>query len=464
MRLIDTHAHLDDEAFDGDRQAVLARARAAGVELIINAGSTALANAKALALAGAEADVYAAVGLHPHEFPRADAARTDDLRAHLCRDKVVALGEIGLDYHLFADFPVPDREAQQAAFGRQLRLAKVFELPLIVHVREAYADALRLLRDQGPFPSGGVLHCYSGGEEWLASVLALGFHIGLGGPITYPKAENVRAVARLVPANRLLLETDAPYLPPQSRRGQRNEPAWLTEIADAAASARGLPAAELAEQTEHNARTLFRLERGEPGLFVYPVGGNLYINLTNRCSADCLFCPRRTDRRLHGQDLTLLREPSPDEVLDAVGDPRRYPEIVFCGFGEPTLRLPALLAIGRALKRRGGKVRVNTNGLADLVYGRDILPECAGAVDEWSVSLNTADADQYDDLVRPATGPGALAAVTAFVARAAQAGFTVTTTAVNLSEVDLNAVAKLSERLGARFRSRPHDQLGRAED
>jgi len=165
MKLIDTHAHLEDEAFDGDRAEMLARARAAGVELILNAGSTVEAGRKLLDLIAAEPDIYGAVGLHPHEFPRTPETEIDVLRNQLCRNKIVALGEIGLDYHLFPECPAPDRAAQQSAFRRQLRLAKIFELPVIVHVREAYEDALRILQEEGPFPSGGVLHCYSGGEE-----------------------------------------------------------------------------------------------------------------------------------------------------------------------------------------------------------------------------------------------------------------------------------------------------------
>lgn len=459
MKFIDTHAHLEDEAYDADRPAMLARARAAGVERIVNAGSTVEDNPKGLALAAAEPDIVAAVGLHPHEFPRVDPARIDDLREQLSRDKVVALGEIGLDYHVFPDHPTPDREAQQEGFRRQLRLARIFELPVIVHVREAYDDALRILRAEGPYPSGGVLHCYAGGTGQLAAVLELGFHIGLGGTATYPKAADVRAAAAAAPEDRLLLETDAPYLPPQGRRGQRNEPAWLPEIARIIAETRGVTPETLAESTSRNARRLFRMENGDPGRLVYPVRDNLYVNLTNRCSADCLFCPRRTDRRLHGADLTLVREPLPQEVIAALGDPARCREVVFCGFGEPTLRLPALLAVAREVKRRGGRVRVNTNGQADLIYGRDILPDCLGAVDEWSVSLNTSDSDQYDELVRPATGPGTLRAVAAFTERAVKTGFGVTVSAVDLPEVDLGAVQALSERLGARFRGRKHERL-----
>ncbi len=460
MPLFDTHVHLEMAEFDADRASVLARARAAGVTLFLNAGSEPEANRRAQALAMAEPDVVAAAGYHPHEAARLTPEAWKELPDALAADKVVALGECGLDYHVFPDLPAPDREAQQEVFARQLELARVFELPLIVHVREAEDDALALLTRLGPFPAGGVFHCYAGGTEHLDAALGLGFHLGFGGTVTYPKAEGVRAALRAAPAERLLLETDAPYLPPQTRRGQRNEPAYLSEIAAAAASVRGVEAGALAAQAGDNARRLFRVQAGDPGPWVYPVGKNLYVNLTNRCTADCRFCPRRTDRRLHGTDLTLRREPTAAEVIAAIGDPGRYAQIVFCGFGEPLLRLPALLAAARAVRARGGRVRVNTNGHADLIFGRDILPECAGAVDEWSVSLNTADPEQYDLLVRPAAAPGrAWTAVTDFIARAVRAGFAVTASEVELPGVDARAVAALVQRLGARFRVRSHERL-----
>lgn len=459
--MIDTHVHLEDEAFAPDRPQVIQRARAAGIELMLNAGSSRAANAEALALAAVTPEVYAAAGLHPHEFPRTPLAGVQELAGQLCQDKIAALGEIGLDYHLFPDYPAPDRDAQQAAFAAQLRLARIFELPVIVHVREAYADALRLLRAAGGLARGGVLHSYSGGTENLDAGLDLGFHFGLGGPMTYPKADSLRAAVRAMPGERLLLETDAPYLPPQSRRGQRNEPAYLAEVMQAVAACRGEKPDQVAAQTAANARRLFRLEEKNPGRFVYPVGKNLYVNLTNRCSARCRFCPRLEDRGLHGVDLTLRREPLAAEIVAAIGDPLQYRDVVFCGFGEPLLRLPALLAVGREVKARGGRVRVNTNGQADVIFGRDILPECAGAVDEWSVSLNTADPEQYLHLVRPATGPETFSAVLAFIGRAVQQGFAVTVTAVDLPGVDLARVEQIARQAGARFRGRPAERLSK---
>lgn len=463
MRLIDTHVHLEDPAFDADRGEVVARARRAGVIAWLNAGSTETANAAALDLARKTPGMFLGIGLHPHEFPRTPAEAADALAGLLCQESVVALGEIGLDFHQFPDHPVPDREAQLEAFRKQLRWARVFELPPIVHVREAQAEALAELRAAGPWPQGGVLHCYSGETARLTESLDLGFSLGIGGPVTYPRAEGLRSAVQQAPLDRLLLETDAPYLPPQSRRGRRNEPMAVAEVAEAVAKIRGLTPEETAERTSGNAERLFKLSAADPGQWVYDLQGHLYVNLTNRCSADCVFCPRRVSRRLQQYELTLRREPKAGELLAAIGDARRYSEVVFCGFGEPVLRLPVLLAVAKAVKAQGVRVRVDTNGHADLIYGRDILPECLGAVDAWSVSLNSADPRQYRQLVRPATGADAQAAVMAFIRRAAAVGFEVTVTAVELPGVDTAKVKQFAEQAGARFRDRPHQRLGEPE-
>lgn len=464
MDLIDTHVHLEDEAFDPDRKAVLQQAHAAGVKTMINAGSTPGANRAAQVLVEQYAGLYAAVGLHPHEFAAPAEEKLADLPGQLCQEKIVALGEIGLDYHVFPDYPPPNREAQQAAYQRQLQLARIFELPLIIHVREAQADALRMLKAAGPFPNAGVFHCYAGGEEFLAASLALGFYIGVGGPVTYPKSDALRAAVKQAPADRLLLETDAPYLPPQTRRGQRNNPAAVREVAQAVAELRGVTPDALAAQTSENARRLFKLSPERPGSFTYTLKDRLYVNLTNRCSADCTFCPRRVNRRVQEYELTLHREPLAKELINAIGDPKAFREIVFCGFGEPLLRLPTLLAVARAVKTRGGRVRVDTNGQARLIYGRDILPECEGLVDEWSVSLNTTDPEQYQRIVRPAGGLGVHGEVVQFIQQAAQRGFQVTLTAVELPEVDVQALRQRAVQLNARYRGRAPQRLGEPED
>ncbi len=463
LEFIDTHIHLDDERYQEDLPEVLVRARQAGVSTLINAGSTVEANVNILKLLQEQPELYGAVGLHPHEFPAHSLDVLKTLPLQLAQEKIVALGEIGLDYHVFPDYPAPDHDAQQQAFRAQLRLARIFELPLIVHVREAMEDALRLLREEGPFPQGGVLHCYSSGVEDLPAVLNLGFFIGIGGPVTYPKAEATRQAVRAAPLERLLLETDAPYLPPQSHRGQRHEPAWMLESAAAVAELRGLSLEQLAQATSANAKGLFKLGPIHPGTIVYDIQGHLYINLTNRCSSHCRFCPRKVRRQVRGYDLTLKREPLAKEIITAIGDPKDYAEIVFCGFGEPTLRLPVLLEVARAVKAKGGRVRVNSNGQADKIFEHDILPACQGLVDTWSISVNTINEQDYMRMVQPATGAGTLAAVMDFARRAA-ADFEVVISDVDMPGIDLRGLAAFAQQIGARYRGRHYQQLGEPEE
>lgn len=459
MELIDTHLHLDDEQYDQDLMEVLARAEANGVTTMVNAGSTAGANLKLLSLIKSHQPIFGAVGLHPHEFPEQALQQLDMLPMQLAQEKIVALGEIGLDYHIFSDYPPPNHEAQQAAFAAQLSLAKKFELPVMVHVREAMEDALAMLQAAGPFPNQGVLHCYSGGTAYLEQVLDLGFFIGIGGPVTYPKSDDMRAVVAAVPLERLLLETDAPYLPPQGKRGKRHEPAWIMDSARLMADLKGMSLEELAEATTQNAQQLFKLKPNSIGPIVYDIDNHLYVNLTNRCSSRCTFCPREVNRVVKGYDLTLAREPFAQEVIDKIGDPKRFHEIVFCGFGEPTLRLPVLLAIAQAVKARGGTVRVNTNGQCDALFGQDILPMTKDLVDHWSISVNTMNAADYERAMRPATGPNTHAAVLDFARRAVNWA-KVTVSDVDMPGMDIKGVEAFAQAIGASYRGRHFQRLG----
>jgi TatD family-associated radical SAM protein len=192
---------------------------------------------------------------------------------------------------------------------------------------------------------------------------------------------------------------------------------------------------------------------------VYAFRNNLYVNLTNRCPTACFFCVKRDwDYKFYGQNLAIRREPEAEAVVAAAGNPRRYREVVFCGFGEPTMRLEALKSVGARLRAEGAKkIRLNTIGLGSLVNGRNIVPELRGAVDAVSVSLNTADPIQWEALHRPARrwAPAGFAAVNAFIAACVAAGLPTTVTAIQLPGVDLEAVRQRATALGAAFRQRP---------
>jgi len=253
MHLIDSHAHLDSPKFDGDREAVVERAREAGVAAILNVGGDLASSRAAVALAERYDFVYAAVGVHPHDARTVTPAVLDELRALARHPKVVAVGEIGLDYYR----DLSPRPVQRQAFADQLALAAELGLPVVVHSREALDDVLAGLRG---WEGTGVLHSYSGGLERLEEVLELGFSIGISGPVTFPKAERLRVVAAAVPLERLLVETDCPYLTPVPYRGRRNEPAYVRYVAQAVARARGMEAEPLARATADNARRLFGIQ------------------------------------------------------------------------------------------------------------------------------------------------------------------------------------------------------------
>jgi TatD DNase family protein len=259
MRFVDSHCHLDDKQFDSDRDAAIARAREAGVETLVAVGTgNGPPDLEAgTRLADVHQSMYATVGVHPHDATKADASTFERLRELLRHPKVVAVGEIGLDYH----YDFSPREVQRDVFSKQLAIAREADRPVVIHTREAWDDTIRLLRESGA--ARGVLHCFSGGPEEAQQALDLGFHISFAGVVTFPKALNIQAAARMVPADRLLIETDAPYLAPAPKRGKRNEPAFVVETARKLAELRGVPLEEIARTTTGNFRTFARLKEHE---------------------------------------------------------------------------------------------------------------------------------------------------------------------------------------------------------
>jgi TatD DNase family protein len=253
--LVDTHAHLQDAAFEGDREAALTRARAAGVGLVVTVGTDPESSRQAVALAAAHADVYAAVGIHPHDAAGADADALAEI-ARLAREpKVVAVGEIGLDFYR----NLSPRPAQESALRAQLALARAVGKPVLLHCRDAHAALLDVLAAEGVTEIGGIMHCFSGDLDVAGRCLELGLLVSFAGPVTYPNARRLGAVVPALPLGRLVVETDCPYLPPQPWRGQRNEPAYLPVTATRVAELHGLPVDEVVRQTTGNACGLLGL-------------------------------------------------------------------------------------------------------------------------------------------------------------------------------------------------------------
>ena len=248
MRLVDSHCHLDDPKFDEDREQVIERARAAGVERMMAIGTG--NGPPDLEVAVRQADrypfMYATIGVHPHDASKASPESFSRLRELSAHHKVLAVGEIGLDYH----YDFSPRDVQRSVFEQQLAIAAEAKLPVVIHTREAWKDTLAILRAK--WRGGGIMHCFTGDEQQAREALDLGFHLSFGGVLTFPKAENVRQAARITPDDRLLVETDCPYLAPVPHRGKRNEPAFMVESARRLAEVRGRAIEEIAELTTEN--------------------------------------------------------------------------------------------------------------------------------------------------------------------------------------------------------------------
>jgi TatD DNase family protein len=250
--LFDSHAHIDDKKFNDDRDEVIARAATGGLEGILNAGADMFSSARAVELAAKHDIVWAAVGIHPHDAKEAREEDYDKLAAWCALPKVVAVGEIGLDYH----YDFSPREVQQTVFVRQLDLARQVGKPIIIHDREAHADVLATVRREGK-GLAGVFHCFSGSVEMAREVLKLGFYVSVAGPVTFANAHKLHEVVKAVPLDRLLVETDCPYLTPEPFRGRRNEPAHVRYVAEKVAGLLGMDPEAFAALATENTKRLF---------------------------------------------------------------------------------------------------------------------------------------------------------------------------------------------------------------
>lgn len=253
--LFDSHAHLDDEKFADDREAVIARAKENGVTHIINIGADMESSARSVALASQHESIYAAVGVHPHEAEKVVAADYDQLAEWTELDKVVAIGEIGLDYY----YDLSPRDLQKEVFIRQLDVARQMHMPIVIHDRDAHGDTMAILKREGKGLIG-VVHCFAGSLEMANELIKMGWYIGCDGPVTFKNAAKLPEIMTKIPLERLLIETDSPYLTPVPLRGKRNEPAYVRFVAEHIATLRGISGEELAKVTTKNVCDLFHIK------------------------------------------------------------------------------------------------------------------------------------------------------------------------------------------------------------
>ena len=457
--LTDTHAHLEMEAFREDLDEVVQRAQNQGVTTIITVGSTLEASEAAIKLAEKYECVYAAAGIHPHDADGADAATLKTIRELLEHPRVVAVGEMGLDYH--RDYS--PREKQREVFREQIRMARDAELPIIVHSREAHPETMRILEEENAREVKGIMHCFSGDMKLAEKCIGMGLLVSFAGPLTYPNARKLQSVASSLHLDNTVVETDCPYLSPQAVRGKRNEPAYVLHVAQKLAELQGLTPEDVARVTTLNVHRLLGVgEIEKEGQLAYRIRNSLYLNVTNECTNHCTFCMRFFTDYVKGHNLRLQRDPTVEELWEAVqntgGD---YEEVVFCGLGEPTLRLEVVKELAKKLKAEGKKTRMDTNGHGNLIHKRNILPELKGLIDTVVISLNAQNAFSYDKLCQPSFKE-AYEGVKDFVLKARENVPEVSVSVVSVpDEVDVEECRRIAqEELGVKFRVRDYNVFG----
>jgi TatD DNase family protein len=316
------------------------------------------------------------------------------------------------------------------------------------------------------------MHCFSGNLSQAKKVIELGFFISISGVVTFKNAKNIREVAQFVPDEYLMIETDAPYLTPEPFRGKKNEPSFLLYTARALAEIRGVTVEDIDRITSVNVKRLFRIGELPKGEITYKIRDTLYLNITNRCTNVCRFCVRFHTDYVKGHNLRLEKEPSVKELISAIGDPKQYKEVVFCGYGEPFLRLDVIKEVGKWIKEHGGKVRINTNGHGNLIHGRRILEELKGLIDSISISLNAQDKETYNKICNPQhtkyfpeakpkeANPDVYDSVIEFIKDAKKYIPYVQVTVVDVPGVDIKKCEEIANSLGVKLKVRHLDQVG----
>ncbi len=453
-RFADSHAHLNNRDFDGDIHEVAARLTD---HLILNVAYDIPSAHGAVALAERYPNMYAAAGVHPNDVEKISEADYQTIATLARHPRVVAIGETGLDYFRHRT----GADEQKAALRRHLKIAREAKKPIIIHCRDAFADIIPILKKEFDPAIGGVMHCFSEGPKEAEESIKLGMHVSFAGNITYPKAQNLRDAAKVVPPEKLLIETDCPFLAPQKKRGKRNDPSLIIETAKTVADVRGVTLEDLARLTCRNFEKLFLGIQPKQAEIVYKIRNSLYVNVTRECSNVCDFCPRLENPTVQGHYLGIDKEPSAAEIIAAIGG-QRPDEVVLCGFGEPTIRLDVVKAVAAEMKRRGLKVRLNTNGQGNLLNKRDIVPELAGLIDTVSISLNAPDQATYNRICHPQNKLNAFPALIAFVERCRDTLPETVVSAVGPIEgVDMDNVRRLAEEtLRVKFRLRQFNMVG----
>lgn len=452
---VDVHTHLELPEFDNDREEVINRAFNKNISLICTVGIEPKYWEKAKLISEKNEKIYFAAGLHPHESKIYNDEVEKKLLRYLKHEKCLFLGEIGLDF--FKNYS--PKEKQLEIFERQLDLAEKLKKSIVIHIRDAHSKAKEMLKKRD---LRGIIHCFSGSLDDAKEYIKMGYYISIPGTLTYKNAEDLREVVKKIPLDYLLTETDAPFLSPVPHRGKRNEPANIIYIVDLIAKIKGISIDDAARTIYINTMKVFNLPFEQEAKYVYKIRNSLYLNITNKCTNKCIFCGKQKDFFVKGHYLKLSQEPTMEEILDELpSDLLAYDEVVFCGYGEPTLRLDLIYNLSKELKKRKvKKIRLNTDGLANLREKRNVVPELSNYVDSISISLNADNEELYNKICQP-TIKGAFPSLIGFIKEAKKYIKEVIVSAVAIPDIDIIRIKNFAEKeLNVKFRERPYDELG----
>ncbi len=403
---------------------------------------------KAALLSETRTGVYAAAGIHPNELDSDSSCSPDEIPEILLRPRVIAVGETGLD--LYRD-RVPEK-LQIKVFKEHIKLAETFGLTLIVHSRSAERKILDIMGHDVTVPV--IMHCYTGPADIAREAVDRGYFIGFAGVLTFSKNHRLRDLAGSLPADRILIETDAPYLSPEPVRGRRNEPCNVKYIADTISEIWGRSPFDTAGTLMKNSLKAMQLGPNRRTDLVYLLYGNIYMNITGTCTNKCRFCVKSRTDGIGGYYLKHHGEPS-EERLDSIIktlSPQTGKELVFCGYGEPTMRPELLRRLAGSASDRGFSVRLNTNGTCLARLSPEKTAEILEPFDTVSVSLNASCREEYNDICRPAdeTSWDRMMEFIELARRVAS----IRLTAVRYPGVPIESVKKLAKSLSLPFRIR----------
>ena len=415
--MIDSHCHLNLEHFEDDRDSTLARAITDGVTGFMNIGYDRASLRETLALLEQYPFMFGAAGVHPHDAGSYDAALDAEVRAALGHPRMVAVGEIGLDFYR----DIAPREAQVDVFRKMIALSREMEhKPIVIHCRDAFNEVIETLISEGG-TYRGIFHAFSAGEAEARSIFTLGFHVGIGGVVTYRNARLVETVAAL-PLDRIVIETDSPYLTPHPWRGKRNEPAFVAHVLRTIARAKSMTVAEVDRVTTENYLNAMGLGPEALPRPVYKIEDAIYIQSAAAMLAD-------------------LEGVSPDGVE----------EMVLTGVVDPLDNMEHTLALAARGRERGWHVTINTSGFANQTAGRDVTKEFAGLVDEINVTLFGVNPKQHDELAYPSVGDEGWEVLRDFIRCSVASGIATVCEFVATPGFEPEPCREFARALGARY-------------